>query len=176
MCRSAPCPHSPSSSSSFSPALKSLGEDPSHTSNIGSHFYMSPEQMLGALYDQKVDIFSLGVIFFELNYIFTTEMERAKVRMPRMHTHTPIQSHTYVFFFVGVGRLTAPKISSEILYPTANGGTVTLHLLSPCLMSSPPPPPPPFNPSGGLGTRLYVSCPGPPFNPQGVWARDYMLL
>ena len=101
--------------------------------------------MLGALYDQKVDIFSLGVIFFELNYIFATEMERAKVRMPRMHTHTHTQSHTYdVFFFVGFGRLTAPKISAEILYPTANGGTVTLHLLSPSLV--------------------------PPFNPQGVWA------
>lgn len=50
-----------------------------HTGNIGTHFYVSPEQMMGLKYDQKVDIFSLGVILFELNHPFTTEMERAKV-------------------------------------------------------------------------------------------------
>ena len=60
---------------------------------------MSPEQMLGALYDQKVDIFSLGVIFFELNYIFLTETERAKVRMPRMHTHTHTVTHIRCLLF-----------------------------------------------------------------------------
>ena len=61
--------------------LKSLPEEShrQHTGNLGSHLYMSPEQMLGQKYDQKVDIFSLGVIFFELHYPFATEMERAKV-------------------------------------------------------------------------------------------------
>ena len=51
-----------------------------HTGNIGSHFYMGPEQAAGKRYDQKVDIYSLGVIFFELHYPFVTEMERVKVR------------------------------------------------------------------------------------------------
>lgn len=64
-------------------SLKSLGEDQQHrqqhTGNLGSHFYMSPEQMSGKKYDQKVDIYSLGVIFFELHYPFSTDMERAKV-------------------------------------------------------------------------------------------------
>lgn len=59
-------------------ALTAVAED-HHTGNIGSHFYMSPEQTLGVRYDQKVDIFSLGVIFFELHYPFHTEMERAQV-------------------------------------------------------------------------------------------------
>ena len=40
---------------------------------------MSPEQMSGIKYDEKVDIFSLGVIFFELHYPFDTEMERVQV-------------------------------------------------------------------------------------------------
>ena len=62
-----------------SAALKAVAEDHHHTGNIGSHFYMSPEQTLGVRYDQKVDVFSLGVIFFELHYPFHTEMERAKV-------------------------------------------------------------------------------------------------
>ena len=63
-------------------ALKLLGEESNsrrHTGNIGTHFYMSPEQMNSFQYDHKVDIFSLGVILFELNHPFTTEMERAKV-------------------------------------------------------------------------------------------------
>ena len=62
--------------------LKHLGQESDgtrHTGNIGTHFYVSPEQMMGLKYDQKVDIFSLGVILFELNHPFSTEMERAKV-------------------------------------------------------------------------------------------------
>jgi serine/threonine protein kinase len=63
--------------------LKSLYKEENdniqYTSNIGTHFYISPEQLHGLQYDQKVDVFSLGVIFFELNYPFVTEMERAKV-------------------------------------------------------------------------------------------------
>ena len=50
-----------------------------HTGNIGSHFYMGPEQAAGKKYDQKVDIYSLGVIFFELHHPFETDMERVKV-------------------------------------------------------------------------------------------------
>lgn len=30
-------------------------------------------------YDSKVDVFSLGIILFELYYIFTTKMERSKI-------------------------------------------------------------------------------------------------
>lgn len=37
---------------------------------------MSPEQMEGKQYSYKVDIYSLGLIFFELLVVFGTEMER----------------------------------------------------------------------------------------------------
>ena len=63
--------------------LKGLGEEQGggqHTGNLGSHFYMSPEQVLGKKYNRKVDIFSLGIILFELHHPFATSMERAKVR------------------------------------------------------------------------------------------------
>lgn len=62
--------------------LKGLADEQGgqHTGNLGSHFYMSPEQMSGKKYNKKVDIFSLGVIFFELHYPFATNMERAKVK------------------------------------------------------------------------------------------------
>ena len=69
-------------------ALKALGEDQQHrqhTGNLGSHLYMSPELMSGRKYDHKVDIFSLGVIFFELHYPFVTDMERAKVSCAVCH-------------------------------------------------------------------------------------------
>lgn len=47
-----------------------------HTQQVGTHLYMSPEQLRGLPYDFKVDIYSLGLIFFELLEYFSTEMER----------------------------------------------------------------------------------------------------
>lgn len=41
-------------------------------------------QMEGKAYSHKVDIFSLGLIFFELFCPFGTQMERIKVRRPRL--------------------------------------------------------------------------------------------
>ncbi|KAL9895181.1 pancreatic eIF-2alpha kinase isoform 2-T2 [Glossina fuscipes fuscipes] len=49
-----------------------------HTQQVGTHLYMSPEQLHGLPYDYKVDIYSLGLIFFELLVYFGTEMERIK--------------------------------------------------------------------------------------------------
>ena len=37
------------------------------------------QQVTGIDYNQKVDIYSLGVIFYEMNHAFPTEMERTKV-------------------------------------------------------------------------------------------------
>lgn len=47
-----------------------------HTEQVGTHLYMSPEQLKGQSYNYKVDIYSIGLIFFELLYVFSTEMER----------------------------------------------------------------------------------------------------
>ncbi|XP_018333470.1 eukaryotic translation initiation factor 2-alpha kinase [Agrilus planipennis] len=57
-----------------SPAILSNG----YTQAVGTKLYMSPEQYKGEKYDYKVDIYSLGVIFFELLIPFFTEMERVK--------------------------------------------------------------------------------------------------
>lgn len=50
-----------------------------HTACVGTHLYMAPEQKSGQIYDYKVDIYSLGIILFELMRPFGTESERAKV-------------------------------------------------------------------------------------------------
>lgn len=47
-----------------------------HTAYVGTHLYMSPEQINGQGYNYKVDIYSLGIILFELLTPFCTEMER----------------------------------------------------------------------------------------------------
>lgn len=47
-----------------------------HTQRVGTTLYMSPEQIAGLPYNYKVDIFSLGLILFELFATFSTEMER----------------------------------------------------------------------------------------------------
>ena len=55
------------------------GMNPRHTNNVGTCLYMSPEQLSGHSYCNKVDVFSLGVIFFELLFPFETEMERLNI-------------------------------------------------------------------------------------------------
>ncbi|XP_071448115.1 eukaryotic translation initiation factor 2-alpha kinase isoform X2 [Hetaerina americana] len=47
-----------------------------HTAQVGTQLYMSPEQLMEKPYNYKVDIYSLGLIFFELLVPFATQMER----------------------------------------------------------------------------------------------------
>jgi len=46
--------------------------------NNGTYLYMSPEQLRHYEYSSKVDIFSLGIILYELVVSFETEMERCE--------------------------------------------------------------------------------------------------
>lgn len=49
------------------------------TSGLGTTTYAAPEQLSGGEYNEKSDIFSLGIVFFELIYPFGTQMERVSV-------------------------------------------------------------------------------------------------
>eukprot|EP00003_Mantamonas_plastica_P022133 TRINITY_DN370_c2_g1_i5.p1 TRINITY_DN370_c2_g1~~TRINITY_DN370_c2_g1_i5.p1 ORF type:complete len:846 (+),score=302.89 TRINITY_DN370_c2_g1_i5:585-3122(+) len=50
-----------------------------HTSGIGTMTYAAPEQMESEKYDEKVDVFSCGVILLELYWPTETKMERARL-------------------------------------------------------------------------------------------------
>lgn len=47
-----------------------------HTSGVGTSTYAAPEQTRGGVLSEKSDIFSLGLLLFELLYVFGTSMER----------------------------------------------------------------------------------------------------
>ena len=49
------------------------------TGGLGTITYAAPEQLQGIDYDEKSDIYSLGIILFELFYPFKTQMEKAFV-------------------------------------------------------------------------------------------------
>ena len=53
------------------------GLNTEHTIGVGTYFYASPEQLSHSQYNEKADIFSLGIIFFELLHPFGTRTERA---------------------------------------------------------------------------------------------------
>ncbi|KAJ2793838.1 hypothetical protein H4R20_006415, partial [Coemansia guatemalensis] len=59
----------------------SLVDDIRRTSNVGTITYAAPEQLCDRTteYNEKADIYSLGIIFFELYYPFATAMERVSV-------------------------------------------------------------------------------------------------
>jgi translation initiation factor 2-alpha kinase 4 len=71
----------------YSVSSAQLGADESMTTGVGTTFYVSPEVMSdpttgatsGMRYNQKVDMFSLGVIFFEMCYNLSTGMQRVIV-------------------------------------------------------------------------------------------------
>ncbi len=50
-----------------------------HTMGLGTCMYAAPEQIRDTNYNEKVDIYSLGIIMFELFYPFATRMERHNV-------------------------------------------------------------------------------------------------
>ena len=51
-----------------------------HTDQVGTELYMSPEQLARRSYDRKVDVYSLGLILFELLVPFGTQV-RQNVRL-----------------------------------------------------------------------------------------------
>ena len=44
----------------------------SHTSGVGTQAYSSPEQLRDGLIDQKSDMYSLGIVLYELYQPFST--------------------------------------------------------------------------------------------------------
>ncbi|KAJ9578241.1 hypothetical protein L9F63_005540 [Diploptera punctata] len=63
--------------------------DETHTARVGTQLYMSPEQAFGLPYNYKVDIYSLGIILFELLVPFNTLMERSCTLMDLRNNKFP---------------------------------------------------------------------------------------
>lgn len=51
-------------------------KDNEHTGEIGTELYSSPEQLEGSVYDEKTDIFSLGIIYYEVLTLFDDDIKR----------------------------------------------------------------------------------------------------
>ncbi|WVQ86282.1 hypothetical protein IAT38_008450 [Cryptococcus sp. DSM 104549] len=56
-----------------------LADNVDQTSNIGTSLYIAPEVAISRSYNEKADMYSLGIIFFEMCYPFKTAMERVHI-------------------------------------------------------------------------------------------------
>lgn len=68
----------------FSPVVETAGSrettfDSLRTADIGTPVYVAPEIASGKTYSSKVDMYSLGICFFEMCYKMITGMQRAAV-------------------------------------------------------------------------------------------------
>lgn len=61
----------------------------SHTSGVGTATYAAPEQLTTEVYDAKVDMYSLGIVIYELWKPFSTSMERARHLNEIRNHHVP---------------------------------------------------------------------------------------
>ncbi|XP_047738255.1 LOW QUALITY PROTEIN: eukaryotic translation initiation factor 2-alpha kinase-like [Hyalella azteca] len=74
---SARTPLSPSGQDDSAPSVQQAHHK--HTQGAGTQTYMSPEQLRRVEYDYKVDIFSMGLILFEMLWPMRTDSERIRV-------------------------------------------------------------------------------------------------
>lgn len=68
----------------------------SFSGRAGTPLYMSPEQLEHTRCTGKVDIYALGIIFFEMNYVFKTQAEKHKVSY-----HFSFNSYILQFYCIG---------------------------------------------------------------------------
>jgi len=74
------------------PIVLKEGRIKSLTTNVGTRFYAAPEILNGSDYDVKVDIYSLGIVFFELlNPPFKTMHERSLALAQLREKEVPIE-------------------------------------------------------------------------------------
>ena len=71
----------------FSSAQLDAADGTDNTAGVGTRSYASPEQMNGSDYDSSTDIYSLGIILFELCFPMYTGMERHIV-FSKLRNHT----------------------------------------------------------------------------------------
>ncbi|XP_020834728.1 eukaryotic translation initiation factor 2-alpha kinase 3 [Phascolarctos cinereus] len=95
-----------------------------HTGQVGTKLYMSPEQIYGNTYSHKVDIFSLGLILFELLYPFSTQMERVKtlsdvrnLKFPPLFAQKYPQEYTMVQHMLSPSPTERPEATDIIENP-----------------------------------------------------------
>ncbi|KAM4706922.1 eukaryotic translation initiation factor 2-alpha kinase 3 isoform 2-T2 [Discoglossus pictus] len=95
-----------------------------HTGQVGTKLYMSPEQIYGQSYSHKVDIYSLGLILFELLYPFCTQMERVRtltelrdLKFPALFTHKYTQEQNMVLHMLSHNPSERPEAEDIIDSP-----------------------------------------------------------
>ena len=120
---------------------------PSGVSGVGTLTYSSPEQLSGKYYSTKSDIYSLGIIMFELYFKFDTAMERVvildKLRKgelpPGFREKFPEES-SLILSMTNRKPSKRPSASELLCHPYVLEYAPVVHMHGPRLRSPPPSP------------------------------------
>jgi len=100
------------------------------TTKVGTSSYASPEQMNGSYYNSSTDIFSLGIILFELCYQMNTGMERFKVLEGiRRQNFPPAWKATVAKKFPSIDRILTQMLS-RIPKERPSASEIAIHIES----------------------------------------------
>lgn len=97
----------------FSLAKTELYQDTMHSSYNGTFLYSSPEQYNGYMHGFDSDIYSLGIIIFEMYHIFTTEMEKIE---NILKLKNQLKTFSYIHNYNFILRMVGPQMERPSIY------------------------------------------------------------
>ncbi len=87
--------------------------------NVGTPLYQSPEQIANKFYNEKVDIYAIGVILYEMCSLFKTLMDRRE-SLEKLRFNQTINSQVMEYFKIETSLILKMTNRDPLMRPSAD--------------------------------------------------------